>query len=311
MGTQNDALTGLDTSALALGNTNLGADLTAAGSDFGQLILGVGNAVAATQMQLTTTSAATAKALANAKVNVIAVQETIYDDQGNITDAKSFSRILPLIDFIDPVFYQWTQVRLQGQFFVSELASSSNAETKTFSSQDNSGQHGLLIILGGGQTGTGFQTTDTTRSTSSDTAFAVGRARMYAQLNPRSDVGVPKPTHVVRGPSLAIVQGEVKDVPGGGAPLTGRTMSVLLQLRKTDGSPISGKAISVETDGTPFNFTGASTTGADGNVAILLQRTFLPVPPGAPPGTTVDTSPKEIVVTARLGLVANSVTVTF
>ncbi|HEV3037219.1 MAG TPA: hypothetical protein VHA33_05475 [Candidatus Angelobacter sp.] len=302
MGTQNNALTGFDTSALALGNTNLGADLTAAGSDFGDLIMGVGNAVAATQMQLTTTSAATANALANATVNVIAVQETIYDDQGNITDAKSFSRILPLIDFIDPAFYQWTQVRLQGQFFVSELATSSRSDTHTFSDQIHFGQHGLHVILGGGNTHTGTQ---------SDTASAVGRARMYAQLNPRTDVGVPKPTHVVRGPSLTIVQGEIKDVPGGGAPITGRTMSMLLQLRKIDGTPISGKSISVETDGTPFSFTAASTTGADGNLAIQLQRTFLPVPAGAPPGTTVDTSPKEIVVTARLGLVANSVTVTF
>jgi hypothetical protein len=311
MGTQNNALTGLDTSALAFPNTNLGADLSAAGSDFGSLILGVGNAVAATQMQLTTTSAATASALANAKVNVIAVQETIFDDSGNITDAKSFSEILPLIDFIDPVFYQWTQVRLQGQFFVSELAGSSSSATHTFSDQNSSGQHGLFVILGGGQTTTGFQTTDTSQNTNSDRAFAVGRARMYAQLNPRSDVGVPKPTHVVRGPSLALVQGEVKDVPGGGAPLTGRTMSMMIQLRRTDGSPISGKAISISTDGVPFSFTGASTTDATGNVAIQLQRTFLPVPPGSPPGTTVDTSPKDVVVTARLGLVSNSITVTF
>ena len=311
MGTQNLSLTGLSTSALALNNTNLGADLSAAGTDFGNLIQGVGIAVAATQTQLTETSAATASALANAKVNVIAVQETIYDDQGNITDAKSFTDVLPLIDFIDPVFYQWTQVRLQGQFFVSEFASSANSETSTFSDKNNSGQHGLLVIFGGGQTGTGFQSTDTTTSSNSDTATAVGRARMYAQLNPRTDVGVPKPTHVVRGPSLGIVQGEIKDVPGGGAPITGRTMSLLIQLRKTDGTPISGKAISIETDGTPWSFTGASTTGADGNVAIELDRTFLPVPPGAPPGTTVDTSAQDVVVTVRLGLVSNSSTVTF
>ena len=311
MGTQNLSLAGLSTSALALTNTNLGADLSAAGTDFGNLIQGVGNAVAATQMQLTETSAATASALANAKVNVIAVQETVYDDQGNITDAKSFTQLLPLIDFIDPVFYQWTQVRLQGQFFVSEFASSASSETQTFSDDNHSGQHGLFVIFGGGQTATGFKTTDTQKGSSSDTASAVGRARMYAQLNPRSDVGVPKPTHVVRGPSLGIVQGEIADVPGGGAPLTGRTMSLLIQLRKTDGTPISGKAISIETDGTPWSFTAASTTGADGNVAIKLQRTFLPVPAGAPPGTTVDTSPKDVVVTARLGLVANSTSVSF
>ena len=88
-------------------------------------------------------------------------------------------------------------------------------------------------------------------------------------------------------------------------------MSLLIELRKPDGTPISGKAVSIDTDGTPWSFPGASTTGADGNVTVLLQRTILPVPADAPPGTTQDISAKPVVVTARLGLVSNSTTVTF
>src|SRR5262249_19715844 len=131
-------------------NTNLGQDLSAAGSDFGTLIQGVGNAVAATQLKLATTSAATTSALAKTSVNVIAVQETIFDDNGNVQSSQSFVRNLPLINFVDPVFYQWTQVRLQGRFFVSEIASSSQSDTFTSVSHDGSGQHGLLVFLGGG-----------------------------------------------------------------------------------------------------------------------------------------------------------------
>ena len=54
-------------------NTNAGTDLAAAGSDFGSLILGVGNAVAATQLQLTQTSVDSTSALASTIVDVIAV----------------------------------------------------------------------------------------------------------------------------------------------------------------------------------------------------------------------------------------------
>jgi len=301
--------TALDTPGLT---TDVGAALAAAGSDFGSLIVGVGNAVATTQALLTKTSADTTSALANTSVNVIAVQETIYDDNGTPTDSKTFVQNLPLIDFIDPVFYQWTNVRLQGQFFINEIATADTAEFKTHSSSDTSGQAGLLLFFGGGRTTDGHNRTQTDVGTQSDQAVAVGRARMYAQLNPRSDVGVPKPTKVIRGPSLQIVDGEIKDLPGGGVtPLTGRTMSLLIELRKPDGTPISGKAVSIDTDGTPWSFDGPSTTDAAGNLKVLLQRTIMPVPPGAPPGTTQDTSAKPVVVTARLGIVSNSTTVTF
>src|SRR5262249_43414525 len=136
--------------------TSAGQSLAQAGSDFGSLILGVGNAVAQTQLQLTQTSTNTASALANTLVDVIAVEETIFDDAGNVQSAQSFQQKLPLIDFIDPVFYQWTQVRLQGMFFINEVAAASQATTSTATSSSNSEQHGLLVIFGGGQTGTKF-----------------------------------------------------------------------------------------------------------------------------------------------------------
>jgi hypothetical protein len=310
MSDTNNPPIGLGTGVLAF-NTNLGNDLTAAGSDFGRLIQGVGAAVAATSVTLAQTSAATASSLAKTLVDVIAVQATNFDDDGVATASTSFVRTLPLIDFIDPAFYQWTQVRLQGQFFVSELASANTSTSNTFSSSDNSGQHGLFVFLGGGQTGTGFQTSDTSVSSQSDTAIAVGRARMFAQLNPRTDTGVPRPTKVTQGPTLQIVEGDIANTPPTGSPLVTRTMSLLLILTAFDGTPIANKAISIETDGVPWEFAtaGTTTTDASGQLAIRLRRDFLPVPAGAPPGTTQDISAIEVVVTARLGLVNTSTTV--
>lgn len=284
-------------------NLTLGQDLSAAGSDFGAMIYGVGNAVAATQRQLATTSAASATALANTKVDIVAVQETVYDDSGGVHSSQSFVRSLPLIDFVDPAFYQWTQVRLQGRFFVSEFAAKSSSHTEA--DRPGSGGSFLQVLFGGGCKETDF-TTDVTASSAQSSA--VGIVRMNAQLNPRSDVGVPAPTQVIQGPSLNIVAGEIKDVAG---PPPGRIMSLLIELRRFDGTPIQGKAISLDTGGLPWRFTGAAATRADGNIQIELQRTFLPPPADAPQGTAADTAPKPVVVTARLGMVSNNTTVMF
>jgi hypothetical protein len=290
-------------------DTDLGDALSSAGSDFGSLIKGVGNAVAQTQLRLAKTSAKAAKALANTVVDVIAVQETTYDDAGNIQGSQSYTQRLPMIDFIDPAFYQWSQVRLQGMFMVSEVASASKAHSTSHSSFDNSSQHGLFVFLGGGQTGVRFSSNESTSSSTFDQANAVGVARMYAQLNPRRDVGVPKPTQVVRGPSLNVVQGQITELPGAPATPISRTMALLIQLHRNDGTPIAGAAISIETDGVPWSFAdpNQATTDADGNLAIQLQRTFLTPADDEPPP---DTTPAQVVVTARLGLVSNNTTVT-
>ena len=70
-------------------DANVADEGRAAGVSFGALIQSTGSAVASTQSALNDTSAATATALATTLVDVIALQERIYDDQGNVVDAKS------------------------------------------------------------------------------------------------------------------------------------------------------------------------------------------------------------------------------
>ena len=115
---------------------------------------------------------------------------------------------------------------------------------------------------------------------------------------------MPKPRQVVRAPSLTILAGEIKDVMSG-SKVVGRTMSALIELRRIDGTPITDKAISIETQGVPWEFAvaGADTTDSNGHIAIVLTRTFV--------GDSPDTSAINVVVSARLGLVANSTTLTF
>lgn len=290
------------TSTLAVGDANITDEINRAGASFGNLVRTTGNAVAETQRRLNETGAASATALANTLVDVIAVQEKVFDDQGNVRPGRTHVQHLPLVNFIDPVFYEWSQVRLQGVFTAREFASATSSSTFDHQDDSRSGQGGLFIILGGGRTTFDAQGSTTETNTNSDSDLSFGNVRMNALLQPRRDVGVPPPTQVIQGPRLAIIHGSVTDVRDG-TVLTARTMDVLIQYHRRDGTPIAGKPISVETPGIAWSFTGAQTTDASGNLQIQLRREFI--------DEDADTTQKDFVVTARIGIVQNSTTVTF
>jgi hypothetical protein len=311
MSTPSNELTGLGDVALDANlSTNAAQSLSDAGASFGELLLGVGNALAATQAKLTETSAATATALAATLVDVIAVQETIFRDDGSIAPSPPpITQKLPLINFVDPVFYEYPQVRVQGRFVISDIATESTSSASSSSSKSGGGLSFSFLPFIGSASGSSRSTSqNSSRTVNTDRASAFGQMRMYAQISPRSDVGVPKPRQIVSGPSLNIIEGEIKNLPPEQDGTKVRTMSVLIQLLSQAAAPISGKHISIDTDGAPWEFDGADTTNAAGNVTIKLRRTFPAPQQGAQP---VDDSPKAVIVTARLGLVSNDTTVTF
>ena len=287
-------------------NANVSDELRTAGLGFGELVLRTGQAVAETQNRLTTTGAASANALATTLVDVIAVQEKVYDDQGNISEMRTHTRRLPLINFIDPVFYQWENVRLQAQFQASEFADASSVSGSSFSGSSGQSQGGLLVILGGGGMTSDYRKSSYDNTTDSSRDISMGQVRANALLKPRTDIGVPKPTQVLRGPHLAIIQGAITDVhsgAGGAGPLTGRTMSLLVQYNRREGAAIPNKAISIETDGVSWSYVGSGLTDASGQVELTLSREFL--------DEDADTTPQSFVVSARIGMVQNSTTVVF
>ncbi len=295
----------MPTGSRALANdAAIGDEIAQAGAGFGELVLRTGEAVAATQNQLNETGAQTASALATTVVDVIAVQEKVYRDDGTLDTSRSHVRQLPLITFIDPVFYQWSSVRLQGLFYASEFSASSTSDSYTHSDETGYGQAGIGLIFGLGYNQFNYSSDRIHRETTTDTDLSYGRVRMNALLEPRDDVGIPKPNQVIRGPRLTLIQGEILDVLDG-ADLTGRTMSLLIQYNRRNGSAIPGKAVSVETNGLPWSYADgpAAVTDANGQVEIQLRRDFI--------DEDAETTPADFIVTARVGLVSNSITVTF
>lgn len=313
MSTTSEDLVGLGDATLATPpvTTDPATSLAEVGSDFGQLLLGVGNAVAATQQKLTENSADTTSKLANTLVDVIAVQQTGYDDNGNIRASIPIKEKMPVITFVSPVYYEFPQVRVQGRFRVDEFAAASSSQTNGSSSGYGVGvgmtlqKRAFSVGVSGGYSSSSQSTSE---SSQYDQATAVGQMRMFARIIPREDVGVPKPLRVIVGPSLTIIAADLQDgIEADGTPF--RTLSVLIQLRNRNGQPIEGKSISIDTEGIPWTFVpdDADVTNADGNLEILLKRTFPQPPDGAPP---VDTAPKSVIVSAILGAVSNRTTVT-
>jgi hypothetical protein len=283
-------------------DANISDEIATAGLGFGALVDRTGSAVAATQLRLDTSSAATATALARTLVNVIAVQERILRDDGTIEEIVPHVRPLPLITFINPVFYQWTSVRLQGMFFARELgASAEQSQSSTQSDQGLFGS-GLSMVLGPGAFTAGGSSQSSTFTSETASDVSLGRIRSSALLEPRDDVAIPKPNQAIRGPRIALIQGEIQDENDDGT-LVARTMSLLIQYNRRGGAPIPNKPISIETDGVPWAFTGDAITNASGQLEIELRREFV--------GEEPDTAPATFVVTARVGLVQNSVSVTF
>lgn len=320
MQTSNNLPMAVNAQILAVDNdpeAAVGDEIETAGLALGDLIERGGGAIAEAQNKLNAISAATATALATTRVDVIAAQETEYDDQGNFIESRTHTRELPLINFIDPVFYQWDMVRLQGNFVAREFVDNQTATNKKYSSGFNAGlggSGGVSAILApfrmvtgrfGVSSSLGGRTSTTTTTTSSDlnSDISYGSMRMNALLKPRDDVSVPKPRQVIRGPRIQMIEGEIQDIFDGEAGvISERTMTLSMLYTRKDGAPIANKNIAIETDGASWA-SDSQTTDAEGLVTITLHRYFLEE--GA------DTAPQSISVTARVGMVQNTNVVTF
>lgn len=280
----------------------VGDEVEAAGLAFGDMVETTGQAIAKTQLRLDLNSAATAQALAQTKVDVIAARETIYDDSGNITNQKDHTMKLPLINFIDPVFYEWSHVRLQGQFYAMEVATATEARQKNYTKQDRTGQAGLLVLFGGGRTSSSTTTNEVERSTQSASDTSVGRMRMNSLLKPREDVAVPKPTQVIQGPNILILQGEFTNNENNGV-IESRQMEIVIQYFTRSGDPIPNKEFSIESGGLSWEYTNPAQkqTDGDGTVSITLKRFF--------PDPEADITPVNFIITVRKGMLSNSTTV--
>ena len=284
-----------------------------AGMSFGKLIETTGLAIADSQRQLNEVGAASTSALAAQLVDVIAAQVNAYDDDGNLdaTGTKTLPMKFPLINFIDPVFYEWAQVRLQGQFFATEFVGSTEASTGSVSVGASAGNTGGFLFGAGSNK---FSLAVHRNSSDIDTTVeqSFGHIRASALLQPKTDIGVPKPRQLIDAPSLAVQVGpDVDDVTELGARR--KKLSILCYKRsgeKQDADKLL--PLSIEVAGAMWTFDpavagDAGKTTAEGSVPVLIKRVFPVVAGQADP----DKTPVDVTVTVRLGVVSSTTVVRF
>jgi len=281
-----------------------------AGLAFGKLIETTGLAVADSQRQLNDVGAASTTALAAQLVDVIAAQVNAFDDDGNLdaNGSKTITQKLPLINFIDPVFYEWAQVRLQGLFFASEFDASTEASSSAVGGGSASvSNSGIGFLLGKGRNSSTFGARGSRSDVDTFVEQSFGHIRASALLQPKTDIGVPKPRQLIDAPSLAVIVGpDVDDATEPGV----RRKRAVIQCNKRDGSAQdAGKALplSIEVAGALWLFDPTTPaeeglTEAGGGVRILLKR-VLPVPAGA---AVADPTPVDVTVVARMGIVSTT-----
>jgi hypothetical protein len=316
--------------------TDVASTLDGAGMALGDLVRQVGMAVAETQRRLNENCAETANTLATTMVDVVAVRHTQYNNDGSYRAGGNINSRMPLINYVELVNYEVSDLRLQGQFYASEIKSASTTSTDNTRYASSTSVHlggwfqqpgvanGVNAAATAAQTGsgTGYASQShvgTMTGSASSSEYQAGQVRMNAELTPRDDLGVPKPRHVVRGPSLLLLPRGINTFPATvteQAPLQWRSCVVRVSYlrRPTEGQQvgtgIKDASFVVETSGLEWNFcqedgtvdeTPASTkTNAAGDLFFVVRRTFRPGD---------DTAPRAFTLTARIGLVNASVAV--
>lgn len=305
-----------NTSALALSNLpDVNDGTRKAGLSFGRLLESTGLAVAESSRQLNEVGAEMTSKLASTMVDVIAAEVNQYNDQGQLVAAgtKTLTNKLPLINFIDPVFYEWTQVRLQGLFQATEFAASTETSTTVVTASAGKSNTGPSFFFGAGNNRFAFGVSHTSTDVDDSSGSSFGLIRASALLQPKTDIGVPKPRQLVNAPSFAVVFGpDVTDTA------TARKKEVSIQCFKSDGAKQAQNKVlpvSIEVVGAQWAFNssvtldnGRPTLDGNGQFGIVLEREF-PTPPGE--GAVPDKGQADATVTVRMGVVSASALIRF
>lgn len=281
-----------DSDAVRAAEANIADDLERGGPAFGSFLRSVGLAVADGQAAMDKTLVATSTALAGAQVEVVALFTQELKEDGTMETATPLTMKLPLIQFLHPTAYQFTQVHLTADMEVSEFNTANGLNIKKKSTDFNVNAKLDYSLLGGFSGGGGFNldiksSEDSERKSSSERK-AAGRLHMEATIEPRPDFALPQPFLVQKGPKLRLVIGDRRELDAAGQPTTDpklvvrREVDVTATLTAKAGGPAAGKALEAQCDSASvsLNIPNGGVTSSTGELKITLVRS----------GMTADTS---------------------
>lgn len=260
--------TGANTNVLAIPTADgvKGVDASdemddAAGT-FADLLRGVGQAVAETQSQMNENGVEMALSLVDATVPLIVAEQTIMDENGNLTESKVHLANVPMITYVDPVFQEWTDVRVMGEFRATEFKSRGSVSTTSGGStvgvgaSVKGGTKRRPSLKLGGSYEVSREKSDLSQRSHTETNR--GRMRVAARIQPHAFKGVPAPTFSMRGPRLAISEGadsrKTTRLEGQEQEIHYLNKETIIQFLRRDGTSIQNKRVSLSVDEVSFGW---------------------------------------------------------
>jgi hypothetical protein len=286
-------------------DSNVADELSGGGVAFGEFVKSVGLAVASAQSELDKNLRETAKQLSETQIDVIAVfEQQNKDDDGLMDKGVVHLQKLPLINYLMPTAYAWKRVHLEADMNVQEFNARAgiNIQQKSFAAGMRAS--GGFGVFGGGFNASayaGFSSSSTGVDSSVSQDTAAGKLHMEATLEPRSDVELPKPFVLQKGPQLEVQVGSRTEAHQDGdetKPVVAQKVALTALLKKTDGAPNETKPLTVSISDPSLNYTSLGKTDAKGEMKIeVTRKVFNPA----------EDKPVQALVRVSFGLVTRSV----
>ena len=282
-----EATGGITSDPVRAAQASVTDELEHGGPAFGSFLRSVGLAVADTQGALDATLVSTAKALSEAKVQTVAMFTQELKEDGTFDKATPVMQELPLISFVQPTAYQFTQVHLTADMEVSEFNTANGFNIKKDHSDfgaDLKASYSMFGGFGGSLDASYHNSSDETQERkSSSERKSAGKLHMEATLEPRPAFALPQPLIVQKGPKLGLLVTDRKQLDKDGAEttdpalVTQRTVTAVATLLDKDGKPMAAKSLDVACDNGNVGIVVADggKTGTDGTLTITLKRTGL------------------------------------
>lgn len=254
---------------------DVGAKLEEAAPAFGNVLSAIGNAVAESQKALDKSVVDTINKLNDTTIDVVN-QVVIelnddgvpYGDEAHTTLVKNTVSVL---NYYTPVFHAWREVRIAMDLAVGAFHTQQGFQ---FSQKQSSTSIGGGIswagAFGGWFSASHSRSQQSAESSSqSDVAWSSGQLLVDAEIGPRATVDFPPAAEIAIGPQILILQGKIEELKSG-TTVTGRSVDLAIEIRKSNGEPNPEVAFTVEAPG--LSGGGNKATDKQGKATVQLTR---------------------------------------
>jgi hypothetical protein len=243
---------------------------------FGDVLRDIGFSVAESQKALDQSVISGIKKLNDTKIKVVTqvVQELNDDGIPDASKTKLITNELSALNFFTPNFLEYKEVLLSMDLTVGEFHGEQGVKFHNEQESTSVGGGGTWGFGGWFNLSHSRSEQNVAINNSQDVSWSSGQVHVSATLGERTTGKFPTPATVEIGPQIFVTQGAVAEQKTGEV-VTSRSVDVMIEVRKVDGSPMQqGVNIVVETAGLLPSFTDGSATNAQGRVNLKLTRSL-------------------------------------